>query len=220
MSKPIRTSSFDETSISFGKLTEFKNTKGGGFIPIMYNGSRLRIQTPEIHLPVGITSYDSKPKVMVSLRNESNEEVQQLVRILDRIDELSLAHVKENHGKAAWSKKEMTRIIRQKEGYAKSFNLKIAPSSTRFRNEKTRENMELESLLPPEGKEMGGLAMGAVGRLIVEIAYVWAVPATGYGVTMNLKLADLTITSDDTLDFDDEVDLGEDEVEDEDFDDE
>lgn len=218
MSKPIKASTFEESNLSFGKLTEFKNVKGGGFIPISYNGTRLRIQTPELHLPVGISTFDSKMKLMLSLKNENNEDVKQLINVLDKIDALSQAHVKEHHGKATWGKKDMTRILRQREGYAKSFSVKIT-QATRFRDEKTREPLDVDSLLPPEGKDIGGLAMGAVGRFIIEISYIWAVPATGYGVTMNLKLADLTIISDDNLDFDDEVELGDEDLEGEEFDD-
>jgi hypothetical protein len=185
---------FEPSAISFGQVE--KNSRGGKFIPLVdKNGTKTRVtvQFPTLHLPFGISAYREKPEdrpvsysADLSFRGyESNEKIQTLHNKMDALDNHLIDAAYANS--VVWFGKQKSRELLEDTyrkltkvdasgKYAPILKTKIAttkdgnPNVLIYDADKTQITIE-------------DVPRGSSVRVIAEIASVWQVGSTAWGVT-------------------------------------
>lgn len=187
-------SSFEPSTIKFSQVS--KTNKGGKIIYLSFpNNERIKIQTPVMSAPFGISTYDDANNGQSHVLDASfkgydtNPKLEGFLGKCREFDDVLLATATENS--KAWLGKAMTkevtaeflrRSVREANDpskYAPTLRMKITPS-TEFYNERQ------------ETTTMDYVTKGTSFRAILELASVWFVNKN-YGVTW--RVAQLAVVS-------------------------
>jgi len=197
----VKIHDLDIERLAFGPLTPYSGKSGGGYIPVTYAGdkSALYIQINGARAPLGITMWDNKPKIPLSDMSEDT------LAKLREIENAFLDHVKKEHGKEKWAKKDATPLVKEpsSEDRQPLVNAKVT-EWTKYvdpAGEKPRRGEEPPPLISIEGalpdsaddgeRPFGGIFRGSTGDFVVRLSG-WVVPATGYGLGVTCNLARMT----------------------------
>jgi hypothetical protein len=186
---------FEPSSLCFGPVE--KNSLGGRFIPIVdKNGNKTKImlQYPAMHLPFGISEYRDKPdgkavsySVDLSFRGyESKESVLMLFNKLNELDNhlIDVAYA----NSIAWFGKQKSRELLEDTyrrltradpsgKYAPMTKAKIALSRASGKPDVQVFDTDKTPITIPD------VPRGSTVKILAELASVWFVGSTSWGVT-------------------------------------
>lgn len=187
---------FDPALINFEPVS--KNKMGGKMVRITYGPSKLpiRIQTPEMYLPFGVSNYTDEKTGEVSQSIDAafrgvkeDAKVKKFYDVMNAIDDKIIRACVDRS--AEWLGKPMgIDVIREffrplvkppkEEKYSPLLKIKIAPLSRGGQMPKVFDVHDTA-----EAKDMAYIMKGTVARLIITIPMVWFVNKT-FGVSARL----------------------------------
>ena len=193
MARIVTSKTFEPSSVCFGPVE--KNSRGGRFIPIVdKNGSKAKItlQYPAMHLPFGISGYRDKPEsepvsysVDLSFRGyESNESMLVLFNKLNELDNhlIDVAYA----NSVDWFGKQKSRDLL--EGTYRRLTKadpsgKYAPmTKTKITIANGKPNVQIFDV-DKTPITIEDVSRGSTVKTIAELASVWFVGSTSWGVT-------------------------------------
>lgn len=184
---------FEPSAIFFGQVE--KNSRGGKFIPIVdKNGTKARVtvQFPTLHLPFGLSGYREKPEdepasysADLSFRGiNDNEKIQTLLDKMDALDKhlLDAAHA----NSVAWFGKQKSRELLE-DTYRKLTKVdasgKYPPIlKTKIAMMNGKPNVQIFDV-DKTPITIEDVPRGSSVKVISEIASIWQVGSTAWGVT-------------------------------------
>lgn len=187
---------FDPSLINFEPVS--KNKMGGKMVRITYGPTKqpIRIQTPELYLPFGVSVYTDEKSGEVSQSIDAafrgykeDTRVKKFYDTMNAIDEKIVKACAERSSE--WLGKPMSMdVIREffrplvkpprEEKYSPLLKIKVASLN---RNGQLPKVFDIEDVQEP--KDMGYIMKGTVAKLIVTIPMVWFVNKT-FGVSARL----------------------------------
>lgn len=191
---PIYTAkTFDASSIFFGPVE--KNKMGGKFIPLTNeHGAKTHVmlQFPTMHLPFGISAYRERPEdepvsYSADLSFRGIDENQNVKLILDKINALDKHLIDTAYANSvAWFGKQKSRELLE-DTYRKLTKVdesgKYAPIlKTKIAMLNGKPNVQI---FDTDKSQIGieGVPRGSSVKVISEVASVWQVGSTAWGVT-------------------------------------
>jgi hypothetical protein len=216
---PLTTKNFYPEEIGFGPVE--RNKLGGKYVPLTKNGvkARFTIQTPTMSLPFGISAYRERPdaepssySLDVSFRGFDTSDL--LMGFFTKIEELNAHLIDSAHtNSVAWFGKQKSkelledtyRNLLKKDAsgkYAPIMKIKV-PIVGGKPMLKVQDSSSSDLTVEDIPK-------GATAKIICELASVWQVGGTSWGVTFKaLKVFIVSVPEINTLEFandeDDEV---------------
>ncbi len=191
---------FDPSKIQFEPLA--RNQRGGKSIKVGYQGCRgyVRLQTPELHLPFGLSVFDEEDRSKTSTsmecsldaRNGDQEKMRKFMQMMQALDEAVFQHCLANSVEC-FGKQMTADMLREaffrpivREG-------KLKPDNTRY---PPQMRVKVSSLAPPklfdaarnemEWETEAGKYKGHVVKMILQIQPVWFVNKM-FGLSLRLQ---------------------------------
>jgi len=191
---PIYTAkTFEPASIYFGPVE--KNKMGGKFIPLTNEQgtkTRVTLQFPTLHLPFGLSGYRERPEdepvsYSADLSFRGIDENQNVKLILDKMNALDKHLIDAAHANSvAWFGKQKSRELLE-DTYRKLTKVdesgKYAPIlKTKIAMLNGKPNVQI---FDTDKSQIGieDVARGSSVKVIAEIASIWQVGSTAWGVT-------------------------------------
>ena len=191
---PIYTAkTFEPAAIHFGPVE--KNKMGGKFIPLINDQgakTRVTLQFPTLHLPFGLSGYREKPEdepvsYSADLSFRGIDENQNVKLLLDKMNALDKHLIDAAHANSvAWFGKQKSRELLE-DTYRKLTKIdesgKYAPIlKTKIAMMNGKPNVQIfDTDKTPIGIE--DVSRGSTVKVIAEIASIWQVGSTAWGVT-------------------------------------
>jgi hypothetical protein len=202
---------FEPSSLRFGSVE--KNSRGGRFIPIVdKNGNKTKImlQFPAMHLPFGISEYKNPESKAVSYSAdlsfrgyESNEKLLVLFNKLNELDNhlIDVAYA----NSVAWFGKQKSRELLE-DTYRKltkaDVSGKYAPIlKTKIATTKDGKPNVLIYDVDRSQSTVLNVPRGSTVKTLAEIASIWSVGSTSWGVTFRALQILVTDKPAKTTDF-------------------
>ena len=191
---PIYTAkTFDASAINFGPVE--KNKMGGKFIPLTNEQgtkTRVTLQFPTLHLPFGLSGYRERPEdepvsYSADLSFRGIDENQNVKLILDKMNALDKHLIDAAHANSvAWFGKQKSRELLE-DTYRKLTKVdetgKYAPIlKTKIAMLNGKPNVQI---FDTDKSQIGieDVVRGSSVKVIAEIASIWQVGSTAWGVT-------------------------------------
>lgn len=198
---------FDPTLVNFSEVT--KNKKGGNMVLISYGPHKqpLKIETPEFHLPFGLSSFKDEKSGVESLHvdasfkgmdhdTEKGKELKAFYEAMERFDQrVQEECVKESE---KWMGKAMSKDIVTEfysamvkppndPKYSPNLKIKIKP---RYNGDLPRafDISDEDKLQCPELMELTDIKPHCTASFIVQVPFVWFVNKT-FGCSLNMQQA-------------------------------